>query len=51
VHTINHTTGSGDAYWNLTTSSNQLIVSGIYFAVIRDDDTGEQIYRNFVVIR
>ena len=51
ITTIEHNDGSGDEYWNLTTRSNQLIVSGIYFAVIRDNTTGEQVFRNFAVIR
>ncbi len=51
IREIEHTNGSGDEYWNMTTSSNQLVVSGIYFAVIRDNETGEQIYRNFAIIR
>ena len=51
VTTIKHDDGSGDVNWNLTTESNQLIVSGIYIAVIRDDDTGETAKRKFVVIR
>ncbi len=51
VTTIEHTDGSGDQNWNLTTDSNQLIVSGIYIAVIKNNDTGEQAVRKFVVIR
>lgn len=51
VKTIVHTDGSGDENWDLTTDSNQLIVSGIYIAVIRDDRTGDQIIKKFVVIR
>jgi len=51
VTTIQHTDGTGDENWNLTTDSNQLIVSGLYIAVIRDNDTGEQLIRKFVVIR
>jgi hypothetical protein len=51
VTTIEHTDGSGDQNWNMTTESNQLIVSGIYIAVIRDNDTGEQVVKKFVVIR
>lgn len=51
VKKIVHTGGNGDVNWNLTTESNQLIVSGIYIAVIRDDDTGEVAKRKFVVIR
>lgn len=51
IETIEHTDGSGDEFWDLTTSSNQVIVSGIYVAVIEDHDTGEQIIRRFVVVR
>lgn len=51
IDTIEHTDGSGDAYWNLTTSSNQVVVSGLYIAVINDKETGEQVIRKFVVIR
>jgi len=51
VRTLTHTDGSGSENWDLTTDSNQLIVSGIYIAVIRDDDTGEQVVKKFVVIR
>lgn len=51
IEVIDHSEGSGDAYWNLTTSSNQVVVSGIYYVVIQDRDTGDQIIRNFVVIR
>ncbi|QXD16560.1 hypothetical protein GQ464_006335 [Rhodocaloribacter litoris] len=36
VHTIEHTDGSGDEFWNLTTAARQLLVSGIYIAVIED---------------
>jgi hypothetical protein len=51
VDTITHRDGSGDAYWDHTTSSRQLIASGIYIAVITNDDTGERLIRKFVVIR
>ncbi len=51
VKTIEHTNGSGDEYWDLTTSSNQLVVSGIYMAVIEDENTGEQIIKKFTIIR
>jgi hypothetical protein len=50
VHTIEHK-GSGDAYWHNVTSSNQIVVSGIYLAVITDKDTGETIIEKFVIIR
>ncbi|HKJ66386.1 MAG TPA: hypothetical protein VKA68_00375, partial [bacterium] len=51
VQEIDHTDGSGDAYWNLTTKANQVVVSGIYFAVIKDKDTGEQLIRKFIIMR
>jgi hypothetical protein len=56
IKTIEHTDGSGDAYWNCTTSSNQVIVSGIYIAVVTDmtDEPGRKGRRRivkFVVVR
>lgn len=64
VKTIEHTDGSGDAYWYATTSSNQVVVSGVYIAHIEvtadiyDTSTGDLLFKNgeskiykFVVIR
>jgi hypothetical protein len=51
VEEIIHDDGSGDEYWDLTTSSNQLIVSGIYGVSITDNETGAQRIIKFVVIR
>ncbi len=51
IFTIEHTDGTGDEFWNLTTESNQVITSGIYFAVITDLQTGDKIIKKFVVIR
>ncbi len=51
IQEINHTDGSGDEIWNLTTRSRQLLVSGIYIAVIQDSNTGERAFLKFVVIR
>ncbi len=51
VETIEHTDGSGDEIWNLTTSSRQLLVSGIYIAVIEDLENGDQSILKFTVIR
>jgi hypothetical protein len=51
IKTIEHTNGSGDEYWYSVTSSNQLIVSGIYVALIRDHKTGEKHIAKFVIIR
>jgi hypothetical protein len=51
VRTILHTDGSGDAFWDLTTSSRQVVVSGIYIAVVENHETGERAMRKFVIIR
>ncbi len=51
IKTIEHTNGSGDEYWYQVTSSNQIIVSGIYIAVITDKKTGQNHIAKFAVIR
>ncbi|MFV1981564.1 MAG: hypothetical protein ACC655_10455, partial [Rhodothermia bacterium] len=51
VDRIEHTDGSGDAFWDHTTSSRQVVVSGVYIAVITDTVTGDRIIKKFVVIR
>lgn len=51
VKEIEHTDGTGDAYWNCTTSSNQIVVSGIYIAAITDKKTGKTEVVKFVIIR
>ncbi len=51
IKTIEHTNGSGDAYWEQVTSSNQIVVSGIYIAVITDNSTGEKHIAKFAIIR
>lgn len=51
IKTIEHTNGSGDEYWYQITSSNQIIVSGIYIAVITDKKTGENHIAKFAIIR
>lgn len=51
IKTIEHTTGTGDEYWNLTTDSQQVIVSGLYIVVVDNNDTGERAIKKFVVIR
>jgi len=51
VYSIEHTDGSGDEFWDGVTSSNQLVVSGIYLAVITDQSTGRREIKKFVVIR
>ena len=51
VRSLSHTDGSGDEFWDMTTSSRQLVVSGIYIAVITDEDSGERTVQKFIVIR
>ncbi len=51
IKTIEHTNGSGDEYWYQVTSSNQIIVSGIYIAVFTDKKTGQNHIAKFAVIR
>lgn len=51
IFEINHDDGSGDEFWDLNTSSNQLVVSGIYIAVVTDLQTGEKEIQKFSVIR
>lgn len=51
VDRIEHTDGSGDEFWDHTTSSRQVVVSGLYIAVITDMDTGERVIKKFVIIR
>jgi hypothetical protein len=46
VKTIEHTDGSGDAFWDHTTSSRQVIASGVYIAVIEDLDSGQKTFKN-----
>jgi len=49
IREIPHTNRSGDEYWNMFTSSNQMVVSGVYIAVI-ESQSGTAV-RKFVVIR
>ncbi|HMB93399.1 MAG TPA: hypothetical protein VKP65_21280 [Rhodothermales bacterium] len=51
VDTIEHTDGSGDAFWDHTTSSRQVVVSGVYIAVITNLETSERAMHKFVIIR
>lgn len=51
IRTIEHTDGSGDEFWDLTTSSRQLVVSGLYIVVFTNTDTGEQTIQKLIVIR
>jgi len=45
-----HTRGTGDELWNSTTSSGQIIASGIYILYVEAPD-GKTVFRKFVVIR
>ena len=51
VEVLMHDDGSGDEFWDLTTSSRQVVASGLYLAVIKDVATGEQTVQKFIVIR
>jgi hypothetical protein len=51
IDTIHHADGSGDAYWNHTTSAGQVVASGVYIAVVTNEETGERAMRKFVIIR
>jgi hypothetical protein len=51
ISEIDHSNGSGDEYWNSITSSNQVIVSGIYIVVFENTRTGERAIRKLSVIR
>jgi len=45
-----HTLGTGDELWNSTTSSGQIIASGIYILYVETPE-GKSVFRKFVVIR
>ena len=51
VKRIEHTTGSGDEFWNLATDGNQVLVSGLYIAHIKDNETGAETIKKFTIIR
>ncbi|NNE47787.1 MAG: hypothetical protein HKN37_14125, partial [Rhodothermales bacterium] len=64
VDVISHSDGSGDAFWDHTTSSRQVVASGVYIAVvtvtqdISDPESGELLFREgekaikkFIIIR
>jgi hypothetical protein len=51
IKTLEHTNGTGDEPWDCVTSSNQIVVSGIYIAVVRNNVTGDAKIVKFVVIR
>ena len=48
---VDHNDGSGDEFWDQTTSSNQLVVSGVYIAVVTDNKTGEKSIQKFAIIK
>ncbi len=51
VKRIEHTDGSGDETWNLTTDSRQPISSGIYLVRVVDNESGESDLKKMVVIQ
>lgn len=50
IETLEHTDGSGDELWDSLTSSRQVVVSGLYIAVIETPD-GRSAVRKFIIIR
>lgn len=50
IETIEHDDNSGDASWNSITQYRQVVVSGIYLAVITTPE-GERAIRKFIIIR
>jgi len=50
IETIEHDDNSGDAAWNSVTQYRQVVVSGVYIAVITTPE-GERAIRKFVIIR
>ncbi len=51
IKQIEHSNGTGDEYWNSITSSDQVIVSGIYIVVVDDHSNGKRYIRKLVVVR
>lgn len=51
VKVVEHTDGSGDEFWNLTTRNQQIVATGIYIALIQDNKTGKQTSRKFTIVR
>lgn len=51
VETIRHEDGSGDEFWDHTTADRQLVVSGLYIAVVENLDTGAVSKKKFVIVR
>ena len=47
---MDHTRGTGDELWNSTTSSGQIVASGIYILYVETPD-GQSVFRKFVIIR
>lgn len=50
IRTLDHNDGTGSEQYDLTTSSKQVIVSGVYIAVI-ESPKGERAIKKFIVIR
>ena len=51
VKRIEHTNGSGNTAWDLTTSSRQPIASGIYLVHVVNNESGEVDVKKLVVVR
>jgi hypothetical protein len=51
IYSKDHTSGTGDELWNSTTSSGQVVASGIYFLYVDPLDGRTPVIRKFVIIR
>lgn len=51
IEVIRHEDGSGDEFWDHTTSDRQLVASGVYIAVVEDLETGAVAKKKFVIVR
>ncbi len=51
VRRIEHTTGGGNASWDLLTSARQPVVSGVYLVRVEDTETGAVAGKKLVVIK
>ena len=51
IKQIVHNDGTGDAYWKSITSSNQVVVSGVYIVVFENKDTGRKTIKKLVIVR
>ena len=51
VKTINHDSDYGEETWNLLSDKNQPVATGLYYLVVRDEDTGNVKIAKFTIVR